>query len=333
MVKPRSGGSPVIRPVVNEVGSGVAPSPGRMPRAMDDRPPGVSDGDVVEAVRDGWRLDVAGADYAPVGFGSYHWVVAGGDDRRWFVTVDDLDDCVVSGGSRDDTFRRLSAAFATAADLHDRFSLAVYPHLRGTPGVFSRDRTAQETAEVVDLLVALHGATGEVPDAPVHEIEPPDMEALEEALDALDRPWNGGPFSEPLRTALSERAERVRAMVQWFRELIDRVGRPQLVITHGEPHPGNTFRTPDGLKLIDWDTAALGPPERDLWELDQKALDHYATATHHEPHPDALELYRVRWDVADLSSYVSRLRRPHEKTTDATKMFHGVVTMLGDPED
>src|SRR4029077_13351490 len=64
-----------------------------------------------------------------------------------------------------------------------------------------------------------------------------------------------------------------------------------LVITHGEPHPGNIIRVApnadaDGLAaaddaaagatggagpasgaimLIDWDTVGLAPPERDLW--------------------------------------------------------------------
>ncbi|WP_432843998.1 phosphotransferase family protein [Dactylosporangium sp. CA-092794] len=39
---------------------------------------------------------------------------------------------------------------------------------------------------------------------------------------------------------------------------------PGLVLTHGEPHPGNTMRTGGGWLLIDWDTALLAAPERDL---------------------------------------------------------------------
>ena len=37
------------------------------------------------------------------------------------------------------------------------------------------------------------------------------------------------------------------------------VGRPaaRMVLTHGEPHPGNTMRTVDGWRLIDWDTALV----------------------------------------------------------------------------
>ena len=54
------------------------------------------------------------------------------------------------------------------------------------------------------------------------------------------------------------------------------------VLTHGEPHPGNTMLTADGWVLIDWDTALAAPPERDLWSLDPgdgSVLDAYARLT------------------------------------------------------
>ena len=37
------------------------------------------------------------------------------------------------------------------------------------------------------------------------------------------------------------------------------------VVTHGEPHPVNVMQTDAGRVLIDWDTVAIAPPERDLW--------------------------------------------------------------------
>ena len=54
------------------------------------------------------------------------------------------------------------------------------------------------------------------------------------------------------------------------------------VLTHGEPHPGNSMLTSGGWLLIDWDTALLAPPERDLWILDPgdgSILGAYAEAT------------------------------------------------------
>ena len=58
---------------------------------MRDRPEGVSDLELERALRKGWDIQAATLTYAPVGAGSYHWVVADARGGRWFVTVDDLD--------------------------------------------------------------------------------------------------------------------------------------------------------------------------------------------------------------------------------------------------
>ena len=52
---------------------------------MLERPAGVSDDDVAAAVRRGWGVDGARAEFLPVGFGAHHWRV--GD---LFVTLDEL---------------------------------------------------------------------------------------------------------------------------------------------------------------------------------------------------------------------------------------------------
>ena len=59
---------------------------------MRDKPAGIGDGEVGRALAEGWRIHAANARYTPVGGGSYHWVIRDGEGRRWFVTVDDLDD-------------------------------------------------------------------------------------------------------------------------------------------------------------------------------------------------------------------------------------------------
>ena len=71
--------------------------PGRWPGSclalapVRDRPEGVSERELERALTQGWDIEPAALTYAPVGAGSYHWVVTGARGGRWFVTVDDLD--------------------------------------------------------------------------------------------------------------------------------------------------------------------------------------------------------------------------------------------------
>jgi len=111
------------------------------------------------------------------------------------------------------------------------------------------------------------------------------------------------------------------------------------VITHGEPHPGNIIRVAanadadggaaaDGgvggagpasgaIMLIDWDTVGLAPPERDLWMVATETsaeLRRYTELTGRPVDMAAIELYRLRWALDDLSCFVRDLRAPHRRT-------------------
>jgi len=87
----------------------------------------------------------------------------------------------------------------------------------------------------------------------------------------------------------------------------------------------------EGWRLIDWDTALVAPPERDLWSLDQgdgAVLAAYAARTGVRPDPVALELYRIRWDLADIAANASRFRRPHVGSEDDDKTWRGLVWLI-----
>jgi spectinomycin phosphotransferase len=111
-----------------------------------------------------------------------------------------------------------------------------------------------------------------------------------------------------------------------------RADPPDRVLTHGEPHPGNTMRTEDGWRLIDWDTALLAPPERDLWDLDPgdgTLHTAYTAATGAALRPALLELYRRRWDLAEIAVCLARFREPHGSTADDEEswtILHELVT-------
>ena len=294
----------------------------------------------MRALADGWGLPAGTLSYAAVGGGSYHWVAVADQREQWFVTVDDLDGKGWLGRTRPAVLAGLHAAMDTAVALRDqaglgfvvapvpaldgqtvrplgdRHAVAVFPFLPGTPGRWDEGLPAPDRAELVAMLAALHRADPAVP------LRRPGFglswrDALEAALRELGRPWTGGPFAEPARALLAGAAGQVRGGL----DTLDRwAGAPagEIVITHGEPHPGNVIRAPGGaLLLIDWDTVALAPPERDLWMVATETGDElrrYTELTGRTVDAAVLELYRLRWALDDISCFVRGLRAPHRRT-------------------
>jgi spectinomycin phosphotransferase len=308
-------------------------------------PEGLDQGDLFDALRDGWGLDPVDAVYMPVGGGSYHWRVDDGAGERHWVTVDDLDGKEFLGETRDVVLDRLRRAFDTACALcagglefvvapvpapggesvrrmGGRYAVTVFPFVEVPAGQFGQRRTPAERAAVVDALVRLHRA----PSAAAR-VARPDVAyraCLERALAELDRPWASGPYAEPARIRLTRHATAIRQLLDRFDRLADEVrstGAP-LVLTHGEPHPGNVVFANDQVLLVDWDTVALALPERDLWMLDTSAERSRYTHASGRPVDDAAtDLYRLRWKLDDIAAFVHVLRSPHGENADTAKMW------------
>jgi spectinomycin phosphotransferase len=308
-----------------------------------DRPAGIGDGEVGRALTEGWGIPAVDLRYAAVGGGSYHWVARDGEGRRWFVTVDDLDDKPWLGDSRITVLDGLRAAMDTALTLRQEaglrfvaaprpalggetvrpldsaYAIAVFPFLDGTSGRFGEDYPAGRRGELAGLLAALHRATPTLTQPPVARIGLPRRGALDAALDGLDQPWFDGPYGEPVRELLIRTVGQVRSLLARFDELAERVAARAAVITHGEPHGANFMRAGAGTMLIDWDTTGLAPPERDLWMIASRTgeeLRHYTAATGRAADPAALTFYRLRWALDDTSIFIARLRAAHQRTAD-----------------
>jgi spectinomycin phosphotransferase len=146
-------------------------------------------------------------------------------------------------------------------------AVAVFPYVDGAAGDFGDRLPEGDRLAIIGILARLHGATPLARrTALARSPTPASRPALEAALGELGQPWSGGPYSEPARRLLARHAARLGRALARLDELVRAAaGSGPPVITHGEPHPGNIMRGGGSLLLIDWDTAGLALPERDLW--------------------------------------------------------------------
>jgi spectinomycin phosphotransferase len=318
--------------------------------------------DLIVCLRANWGLDIAAVEYVAVGGGSHHWVAHEAAARRHWVTVDDLEHKPFLGDTRASTLGGLRSAFETARTLREaglefvvapsqsirgevleslgmRYAVTVFPFLNGSSGRFGEPLPASERLQLVDMLVQLHQATPSIAASvvrPTHVVVPMRAE-LENALDRLDRPWEGGPFSEPARAVFAGRRTDIRRLLATFDRLATQVAAAEMdqVITHGEPHSANIMRACGRLFLIDWDTVALGPPERDLWLLATETgaeLERYARATGRQIKQEAIRLYRLRWLLDDISYLVCLFTSAHDHTADTEHAWKNLPRVLGSPD-
>lgn len=320
---------------------------------MRDLPNDIDTDAVVGALAAGWAFKPDAIEYAAVGAGSYHWIASDASGARRFVTVDDLDHKAWLGETRDAARHALGRAFDTAVALRqaglefvvapipngdgeslrrigERHTVALFPFVDGEGGRWGPYEPGARAA-VVSMLALLHHAT------PVGSVRTVGLEltgrgVLEAALRDVNEIWSGGPLSEPARQAFSSHADDVPA----FLALADRLAAAveqrgaAMVVTHGEPHAGNVVRADEGHVLVDWDTVALGPRERDLWWLADEPDDlaAYTALSGHEVDPDAVAFFRLAWDLNDVAQYLSVLRLPHVESDDTLDAYAGVTRCM-----
>ncbi|MFG1609063.1 phosphotransferase family protein [Actinoplanes sp. NPDC049265] len=306
---------------------------------MQSLPDDFDTDELAAAVTREWGVAVAKLEHAPVGFGSHHWTAIDPAGGRWFVTVDDLEiGRFAASENHDDAYARLSRALTTARALRDggatfvvapfptaggqatvrlapRWAAALYPHVDGTAYQWDQWAGDEHRRGVLDMVVSVHAAPPAVREkAGVDDLVVPRRDAVAAAL--AGEPGGDGPYATRAAGLIREHADAVAARYARYDERRATVDRGGDVLTHGEPHPGNTMRTPGGWRLIDWDTTLVAPPERDLWLLGPAMEQPYAEATGRPPRPEVLSLYREWWDLADLAIGVARFRGVHHGGTD-----------------
>ena len=320
-------------------------------------PADLAEGDLRAALA-GWGIEAASLTYRPVGFGSHHWDVLDAPGRRWFVTVDDVDAARASTEEPWAEARaRLAAALDTAARLADAgadfviapvwtatadvlvdvggYAVSLFPHVSGESFSWGPFVPPDVRDGVVDVLARLHAIDAScAPDVQLDDHTIPHRDALMAALDPAAPVPSSGRFAAPVHALLHAHAVALRHRLLDYDDGLRTAARAgaDLVISHGEPHPGNVMRVPRrGLVLVDWDTVRLAPRERDLWMVDPgdgSVLRAYEARTGIRPDPRWVDLHRLGWDLADLAAFAHTLRRPHVGDASDLKSWLAVQVVV-----
>ncbi|MFI6289157.1 phosphotransferase enzyme family protein [Streptomyces sp. NPDC051018] len=321
---------------------------------MKEEPEGMNESGVRHAL-EAWGIEARSLAYVPLGLGDYHWTAGGPRGERFFVTVADLENKDHCGTDADTAWQGLYRAMDTASwlaerggldfvvaplraahgetvrRLDDRYAISVFPHVEGAPGHVGEELTASRRAMTVEALAALHRAKAPDP-APVAPLDLSARNRLEQTLREVAEPWSGGPFAEPARDLLAGAGRRFRLRLDEFDRRIaeGRGNGGELVVTHGEPHPGNLLWRDGGPALVDWDTVGLSVPERDLWLVVREPgeLSRYEDLTGRTPDKSALAFYRLRRDLEDVTACLGLFRGPHTRTSDTEQAWQGFRSTL-----
>ena len=318
-------------------------------------PDGLTEHDLVDVLHRRWGIDAEELRYAPVGWGSHHWVLTARDGSARFLTVDELDARRDSAAEpRHEVLARLSSAFGAARALADTGSDLVVAPTAAEDGSlmapvtdrFAAASTRSSRARASRGVTRCRRSTGPrcwtwssrcTPRPPMCGTARRWTTTRSSTATRSRRRWarvvrrsSTGPYAARVARLVADHAMALRAALTTYDDLVGRAKRRTdtadnaVVLTHGEPHPGNTMRTADGWRLIDWDTARVAPPERDLWSMDPgdgSVHDAYVAATGRELSPAVLELYRRCWDLSDVAVDVARFRRPHRGDDEDAKAF------------
>jgi hypothetical protein len=320
-------------------------------------PTSLSDGDLGEVIERAWGVAVDSLDYRPVGFGSHHWVATDNLGVFHFVTVDELSSESRTGDEVSVLGLQLRQALEAATDLRafgcsfvvapittrddnpfvqfDGHAVALYSFIEGESFSFEESFGEADQDQVLELVVALHRV-------PISAIRAPAADGFVVPwLDQLDRSMHhgkeggsNGPYAVIASQLLIDNETQIRRLTARYQVFVAQHLKDPgpVVVTHGEIHPGNVMLTSKGWVIVDWDTVLVAPPERDLWRLAQgvaSVLRAYADAVGTTPDERLVELYGIRWDLAEMASFAAEFRKPHEDTEDSRRALDILQSVVG----
>jgi spectinomycin phosphotransferase len=298
---------------------------------MREPPAGVTDTELLDAVRAGWESSVSHVEHVPLGFGAHHWAAYDAHGPRLFVTLDRLEPKRSAG--------QLEAAYAGTQQLRDAGLEFVLPPVRSRTGGFTvplgaaalsctpwRDGGSPETLDVAwtaDALARLHAVT---PPPAIPQWVPvvaADFAGTTAAL--AGRPWGPGPQAAAARQAVTEHVCDIARWTARYHHLAVVAREQTWVASHGEPHSDNQLISGDEHFLVDWESLRLAPAERDLRVLLEAGADVEVDAA-------MVEMFDLEWRLDEINEYAAWFAAPHTGTGDDEIAFGGLLDELTRPD-
>ena len=290
-------------------------------------PAGVTDAEVLEAVRRHWASDVDRVVHLAVGWGGYHWRADVGDEPVLFTTLD-IPLPRHTAASLEGAY---AAAAATARDVdfvwpplptHDgRFTVPLSWGTLSVTGWLAGEAPTSSTPRLARMLADLH-AVAPPPGAPRWStLVSPDLgdRLGEKVTDAWPAPH--GPAARDLVRG------RLGEVARWADEhgrLLAGVDEAAYVVTHGEPGVHNQWLAAGRTWLLDWETLLLAPAERDLATLVNEGVEVDAD-------PALVRLFDLEWRLSEVESFATWLQQPHTDGADERQALAGLRYELERP--
>jgi len=212
------------------------------------------------------------------------------------------------------------------------YAVSVFGFLDGTGHAHGGFADVVLRRRVLASLGQMHRATHLVPrDLPRRDdLTIPNRKPFEAALTELDEAWSGGPYTELARQLIRDRTAHLDETFARYDALVPHVLSTvdSWVVTHGEPHAGNVMTLDGDIALIDWDTLALAPRERDLCMIEPHDA-HDRAAYSVAADPAAMELYRLWWDLSEICGYTTQFRAPHADDENTRVAWRSLLGYLG----
>ena len=129
------------------------------------------------------------------------------------------------------------------------------------------------------------------------------------------------PLAEEARTAIADHDDAITRWTGRYHELADLALAHQVswVPTHGEPHNDNQVVDAHGPRLVDWESLALAPRERDYADLLTAGAGDRLDAD-----PAMVELFALDWRLSEIDEYARWFAAPHTGSDDDHTALEGL---------